>query len=119
MINVARFAITWRRGRFCMPMVFLMMSFALCPTLHSQNTPNPLDKKISFSVNNIPFTDALRILREKTGLAISYNQETIQSQPNVTLTITDEPTRNILGKVLAHTNLQYMELPGGGVLIVP
>ncbi|MHA4809362.1 SusC/RagA family TonB-linked outer membrane protein [Flavitalea flava] len=121
MIDLSFFAITWQRARLSLPVIFLLMSMAFCSALRAQNKPvvNPLDKKISFSVTNMPFPQAVKLLRDQARLAITDNLETLKTQPNVTLSVTNEPARNVLAKMLVHTNLQYIEGTDGSVMIIP
>lgn len=80
--------------------------------------PRALDKKISFKVDNSPLSEALRKFKELTGVHMTFNQDDVKQQPNVTVNLSNRTGRDILEKILSGSNLLFVEGTAGNVLIV-
>lgn len=119
MINLTFPARSWRWRGYRAAVTLWLMPLLFCSALYAQDGPNPLDKKMNYSVSNMPLPDALSQLADQARVPMTYNLETIKNQPNVTVAVNNETVRSILGKLLAHTNLQFVEGTNGSVLIIP
>ncbi|MGN6418183.1 MAG: SusC/RagA family TonB-linked outer membrane protein [Pseudobacter sp.] len=78
----------------------------------------PLDKKINYKVSNVSLAEALRKLKELSGVHISFQQDEVSKQPNISVELSDKSGRQVLDKILAGTSLVYVEGTTGDILLV-
>lgn len=97
----------------------LALLFFLTPVLTSAQVNRPLDKRITYKVSNVTLAEALRKLKELSGVHITFNQEDVNKETGITLSLTDKTGRDVLDKILSFTNLRYAEGTEGNILILP
>jgi TonB-linked SusC/RagA family outer membrane protein len=104
------------RGHFMCAILSLFL-LGTCIPLFAQ-VKRPLDKKISFKVTNVKLAEALRKFRELSGVHMTFNQEDVNSQPAVTVDITEKTGREVLEKLLSGTTIRFAEATDGNILLI-
>lgn len=118
MRNFVLLPVSSRARELIMYSALLLLLACSSLSLHAQ-VKRPLDKKINFKVSNVSLADALRKLKELSGAHISFKQDEVNQQPNITVDLTDKSGRDVLDKILSGTSLVYAEGTEGNVLLVP
>ena len=67
---------------------------------------SPLDRRVDFSVAQVPLADALYELTERGDVSITFTNELLPDR-TVTLTLRDTPVRIVLDNLLLRTDLSY------------
>jgi TonB-linked SusC/RagA family outer membrane protein len=104
------------RGHFMCAILSLFL-LGTCIPLFAQ-VKRPLDKKISFKVTNVKLADALRKFRELSGVHMTFNQEDVNSQPAISVDITEKTGREVLEKLLSGTAIRFAEATDGNILLI-
>ncbi|NIG54340.1 SusC/RagA family TonB-linked outer membrane protein [Chitinophaga sp. Cy-1792] len=95
----------------------LLIFLLLHGTVVSAQSNYVLSQKVSYKVTNLPMGKALKELRTKAKLKLSYNTALISQQPSVTIDVKDVSLGELLKKLLSNTNLVYELDPTGGITI--
>ncbi|MGE5458700.1 MAG: STN domain-containing protein, partial [Methanococcaceae archaeon] len=75
-----------------------------------------LNEKISFSVNNVPVSDALESLTRLTGDAFSYNPDQLPANKIVKIDIHNQPLIDVLNAILGTSGFGYRQM-GNQIII--
>lgn len=102
-----------------LPFFLLILAGLFFSFCGSAQDIRPLDRKINLKVDSVPLLEALRMIRELSETQMTYNVEEVKNQPRVSLNVSKETARKVLSKLLERTNMQFIEVSGTGVLIVP
>ena len=79
---------------------------------------SPLEKKVSFFVQNEPLASALVVLSDVSGVGISFGNEIIPKGKRVSIDVIDQPIRFVLDRFLKSTPIQYKLISQQIVLFV-
>lgn len=107
-----------KRARELIMYSALLLILACSSLSVNAQVKRPLDKKINYKVSNVSLAEALRKLKELSGVHISFQQDQVSKQPNITVDLTDKSGRQVLDKILGSTSLVYVESTSGDVLLV-
>lgn len=108
-----------RGGRYCFVILaaFLLMITLAQPV--SAQVSKPLDRRISFKVENVSLSEALRKFKEQLkGVHISYNQALLNNQPAVTVNLSDKKGSEVLEKILSGSTLVFIADQEGNIILV-
>lgn len=83
----------------------------------TSSSQNQLDKRISFSVNEVVIPIALDQLAQQTDLDIAYSPSFFANARPVNLWLEDKPIRQVLDKILQETTISYKMLGDNRVLL--
>ena len=95
----------------------LLLTILLIGYGASMSAQSPLDKRIDFTLVNEPLESALFQLIEESGVAISFSNNLIPEDAFVTLSVRNEPLRDVLDRMLRFTNIRY-EVVGNQIVLV-
>ncbi|OUJ76058.1 DUF4974 domain-containing protein [Hymenobacter crusticola] len=110
MINTAQ-------NRVCLVLAALLLSIQ--QPLVAQTKPSPvLERNVSVDFQKVPLESALRTLRQRYGVNLSYSNTALNLRQPVTLRLQNQPLRTVLDNLLRDTNVGY-QLVGNQVVLHP
>lgn len=83
----------------------------------SDRTRAYLDRKISVSLEAVSLEQALQVIASRAGLKLSYKQEPLLMEKEVTLDVQDESVFDVLLKTTQGTPLRFKVLPNGQLIV--
>lgn len=95
--------------------VGITSTIALSETTFAQKT---LEKKVTFSVENVNLVDALDKLSSREGIKFMYTPAVVRKRERVSLNMKNKPVKEILVSLLSPLQLSY-ELEGEYIIIKP
>jgi hypothetical protein len=91
-------------------LTFLTALFLCAGPLFADAQNIRLKDNISFSVNNVPVSDALEALTRVTGFTFSYNPDQIPASRIVKVDLINRPVIEVLNAILGSQNFGYRQM---------
>ncbi|WP_324674431.1 DUF4974 domain-containing protein [Hymenobacter sp. GOD-10R] len=105
------------QNRVCLILAALCLSIQ--QPLVAQPKPSPvLERNVSVNFQKVPLESALRTLRQRYGVNLSYSNTALDLRQSVTLRLQNQPLRTVLNNLLRDTNVSY-QLVGNQVVLHP
>lgn len=89
------------------------------PDAGKRPTLRPLDRPARLSVDDVPLTEGLRELHQRSGIALAYSPSLMPSARRVSCDCRGITVRDALARMLDGLPVQITELEGDLVLLVP
>ncbi|WP_400192374.1 secretin and TonB N-terminal domain-containing protein [Hymenobacter sp. B81] len=103
------------RNRICLAAAVLW-ALAGDPARTLAQTGSVMERRVTVTFNQAPLESVLRTLRKQYGVRISYSNTALNLRQPVTLSVQNQPLRQVLDQLLRDKNIGY-ELVGDQVVL--